>query len=259
MGRSMLFLHQLFRLLRLLAALLGVENPLADAIRLRRDFKQFVVSQIFNRLVEGHLPGRSEADFHVPARGTNIRQVFLLANVDRHILPARILAYDHSFIHCNTRTIEQHAALLRVLQSISGCIAHLPSHERASRARGHRSRHFIVTVKDCVHDPRAARGGEELIAETEQAACGSDIDHACHSLTRVLHIGHQAAPAPQHFHHHADSLVARFDMHFIIRFEQFAIVRFVKDDLRTRDLKFLAFAPHRFDENAEMQLATARD
>src|SRR5687768_11391311 len=87
-GRSILFCHQFLRFLRLFAALISVENALADAIRLGRDFEQLVVCQIFDRFIERHLPGWRQSDFHIAARGPNIREMFFLAYVDWHILVA---------------------------------------------------------------------------------------------------------------------------------------------------------------------------
>ena len=66
-AESSLRFERFFFLFRLLAALLGIENPFADPVRLGRDFEQFIVSQVLDRFVEGHLPGRSEADLHIAA------------------------------------------------------------------------------------------------------------------------------------------------------------------------------------------------
>ena len=53
-----------------------------------RDFEQFIIGQIFDRFVEGHLSRRREADFHIAAGGPYIGQMFFLANIDRDVISA---------------------------------------------------------------------------------------------------------------------------------------------------------------------------
>src|SRR5688572_2347406 len=75
MTENLLLPQLLLDLLGLLATLVRFEDSLADAIRLWRDLEQFVVRKVFNRLVQGHTSGRSEADLHIGTRRTDIRQM----------------------------------------------------------------------------------------------------------------------------------------------------------------------------------------
>ena len=185
--------------------------------------------------------------------------MLLLTDVDRHILAARVLADNHPLIHRNARAEEQHTPLLGILQGIGSRFTRLPGHKRTGRAGHHRPGHFVIAVEDRMHHARAARGRQELVAEPKQAACRDDVDHARHALTGILHVHHPAAPRPEHFHHRADSLIAGLDVDLFERLEQRAVISPMENDFRPRDLEFIAFTPHRFDQDAQVQLTAPRN
>ncbi len=54
-------------------------------------------------------------------------------------------------------------------------------------------------------------------------------------------------------------LLVDVDDHFFDRLLQFPGLSFLKQNLRARDRKLEAFAPHSLDQDAELQLAAARD
>ena len=185
--------------------------------------------------------------------------MLLFADVDRHVGAARVLADDHTLVHFHAGADEERAALFSVFERVGGGETHFHRDNRTCGARVHRASHLIVTMEDGVHDTVAARGGEELIAESEQAARGCDEDHAGRVLTGIVHLHHFAAATPEHFHDHTDRVVAGLHVNLFVRFEQCAIVRIVIDDFWTRDLELIALAPHRFDQDAEVQFTATAD
>ena len=91
-----LFFQSLPGFLGLFAAIIGIQDPLSDAVGLRRYLEQFIIGQVFDGLIQAHLPGRREPDLHIPARRTHIRQVLLPAHVDRNVAAAACLADNHA-------------------------------------------------------------------------------------------------------------------------------------------------------------------
>ena len=98
-----------------------------------------------------------------------------------HTLTARspgrwCLADHHAFVDLHARPQEQVAALLGVLQAISwwSCPAPRPPASRCARRRSGRP-WAIAIVEDGVHHAHAARGGQELVAEAQQAARGHQV------------------------------------------------------------------------------------
>ena len=79
------------------------------------------------------------------------------------------------------------------------------------------------------------------------------------SIWIIGHIGHFAFALPEHFNHDPNAVAIDIDMYFLKRFQFPAI--FILDDNRFRpaDLEFIPFAPHGFDQDAEVKFATPGD
>ena len=75
----------------------------------------------------------------------------------------------------------------------------------------------------------------------------------------VRHIGHPAASFAQHFYHRADVLRIHVHVHFFKRLITDAVFSGHHDSLRAGNLKLIAFAPHGFDQNTQVQLSAPRD
>ena len=79
-------LQNLFVAVGGLHAQLFVEDRLADAQVLGRDLKQLVVGEELEALLQAHLLGRDKAQRVVRAGSAHVRQLLLLAHVDRDVL-----------------------------------------------------------------------------------------------------------------------------------------------------------------------------
>ena len=75
---------------------------------------------------------------------------------------------------------------------------------------------------------------------------------------RRHHVLHLALAAAQVLHDHADVLLGHVDDDVLDRLHEL-VVDALEDDLGARDLELEAFAAHRLDQDAEVQLAAARD
>ncbi len=110
-----------------------------------------------------------------------------------------------------------------------------------------------------MHHAHAARGGQELVAEAQQAAGGHNIGqpHAAIAGIRAYRSSARAAcltsPPPRH------RFGAGLDMDFFKGFQGLAVLTLAEDHFRARDLEFIAFPAHGFDQDRQVQLAAAGD
>ena len=104
----------------------------------------------------------------------------------------------------------------------------------------------------------AARHGQELALEADQAARRNAVFEAHAALAVGLHVLQVAAARAELFHHRA--LVGFFDVdrqHFVRLL--FLAVDFLDHHARARHGQFIAFAAHVFEQDGQVQFAAARD
>src|SRR5262245_24468021 len=73
-----------------------VQGLLADADALRRDLKVLIVAQPLNGLLQAEQARRLQPDGLVRAGGADVGELLALADVDRDVLFAVVLAYHHA-------------------------------------------------------------------------------------------------------------------------------------------------------------------
>ncbi len=104
--------------------------------------------------------------------------------------------------------------------------------------------------------PGAARRGEELAAEPDEPARRNAELEPRAAEAGVVHLDHAPAPASEPLGHDADVRVGHVEHDELHRLHQLA-VDLAGHDLGVRQHHLVAFAPHRLDEDSELELAAA--
>ena len=128
--------------------------------------------------------------------------------------------------------------------------------EPAGRPRPQLAVPRLEPVEDVVEDPGAARLGEELRAEADQAARGHEHLHP-HPAGAVVD-ERLGAPLPQReeLGDDAEVLLRHVDRDALDRLVHLAVDE-ARDDLRLADRQLEALAAHLLDEHLELELAAA--
>ena len=130
--------------------------------------------------------------------------------------------------------------------------------ERAAVAAGELAAIRAVLEERVVQQAGAARLGEELGADAEQAA-RRDLELDAHAAgAGVDHVGHLAAALLQLLHDRAGVRFLDVDDERFVRLHGLA-VDVLEDDLRARQRELEAFAAHVLGEDREVQLAASGD
>src|SRR5207248_10334608 len=111
-------------------------------------------------------------------RGADVRQLLRLRRVHVEVVLARVLADDHPFVELVAGSDEKRAALLQRLDRVRGRLAAAVGDEAPRRSGAQLAVPGLPALEDVVEDAGAARLGQELGAEADQAACGDEVFHA---------------------------------------------------------------------------------
>src|SRR4051812_19823928 len=243
-------------LARQLHALRLVQLDLPQAHRPRRDLDALVLADVLEGGVEGELLVGHEPHEDVGGRGADVREVLLLDGVDVEVLAARVLADDHALVDLLARADEQRPALLEVHQRELGGGAAAVGHQRAGGPGAQLAEPRLPAVEDRVHEPGAARLGEEPRAEADEAARGHGVVHPHPARAVVDHLLHPPLAQREQLGDDADVLLGHVDRHALDRLVD-AAVDLARDDLRLADRELVALPAHQLDEDGELQLAAA--
>ena len=116
--------------------------------------------------------------------------------------------------------------------------------------------HGSQRLEDVVHDPGAARLGEELGAEADQAARRDEVLHARPAGAVVDHLLHAALAQREQLRDDADVLLGDVDRDALDRLVPLA-VDLAHEHLGLADRQLESFAPHDLGEHRELELAAA--
>ena len=100
----------------------------------------------------------------------------------------------------------------------------------------------------------AARVRQQLAAQADQSARRNLEVHAHAPGVVIAHLEHFAAPAAECFHNDADETLRYIDDQALERFKLPAFFR-AHNDFRLADHQLEAFAPHRLDQDGQLQFA----
>ena len=116
----------------------------------------------------------------------------------------------------------------------------------------------LVAVEHVMEDARAARFGQELGTEPNQAARNHQVLHAHPTRSVVDHLLEPPLAQSEQLSDHADVLLRRVDRQLLHRLVQ-PSVDVAGYHLRLADGELETFAPHQFDQHSELQLTAALD
>ena len=130
--------------------------------------------------------------------------------------------------------------------------------EGAGLARLQLTEPWLPAVEDVVGDAGAARFGQELGAEADQAAGRNEVLHPHPAAAVVAHLLEPPLAQRQKLGHGADVLLGNVDRQLLDRLAEDA-VNFARYYLRLADRHLEAFAPQLLDEDRQRKFTAALD
>ena len=177
------------------------------------------------------------------------------ANVYRNVAALGIGADYHSLIHHSACSDKQIAAFLSVVQSVHNRFAGFKSDKRTGSSSGNFAAIFVVFIEYRTHNAFASRIGEKFGFIAEQSA-RRNRKFQFHAVSGRRH-GFKFAGAHAHFgYNRAHAVFRDVGNHNVDRFAQNAVYFFIQN-ARLRNLEFVAFSSHVFDENGQVHFASA--
>ena len=229
----------------------------ADADGFGRDFNQFVVVDKFQRLFQGVADRRGEDEVFVRAGGADVGQLFSFERVDGEVVVAAVDAYHHAFVDFVAVADEEAPPVLQVEERVGERLAGRHRDEDAVVSRFAEAVFFRAVVVEGLEFEAAAGGeGHEFGLETDEAARRDEVFEADAAFAVRHHVAQFAFALAHALHHRPLVLFVQIQDDEFVGFVNFAINFFV-DDFRARHAQFVAFTPHGFDEDGEVQFATA--
>ena len=128
--------------------------------------------------------------------------------------------------------------------------------QHAGRAVRHLAGPRAVALPDLVHQPGAARLGQQLAAVAHQPAHRHDELHAHAAVGVGGHLLHAALAGRQRLADRADELGRDVDRDALVRLVDRA-VDLAQQHLRARHLQLEALAAHLLDQHGQLELAAA--
>ena len=153
----------------------------------------------------------------------DVGQLLLLGGVHVHLVETRVLPDDHPLVDLDARTDEHRSALLQVHRRVAGGHPAPVGDERPAAARAQLAEPRRVAVEHVVQDAGAARLGQELGAEPDQAA-GRNAEFDAHPTGAVVdHLLHAALAQRQQLRHDAEVVLRDVDAEQLDRLVQLAV------------------------------------
>ena len=96
----------------------GIEDLLAKAQMMRRNFEKLIGVHIFDGLLQAHDPGRNETERLIRAGRAGVGQVLGLADIDVDVDGLAALSHDHTCVDVVAGADKELAALLGVEEAV---------------------------------------------------------------------------------------------------------------------------------------------
>ena len=182
-----------------------------------------------------------------------VRELLFLRRVHVHLVGARVLADDHSLVDLDAGADQHRAPLLQVHQRVGGRHPAPVGHQAAGRARTQLAEPRSPTVEHVVQHSGAARLRHELGTEADETARRNPKVDAHPTGTVVDHLLHAALAQGEELRHDAEIVLGNVDGEQLDRLVALA-VDLANDDLRLADGELEPLAPHRLDEDRQLEL-----
>ena len=167
-----------------------------------------------------------------------------------------MLSDDHPLVDVCAGGQEERAARLKVVQGVRGRDAEAVRHDGPRLTLHHRATPGLPALEEGVQQTRASRGREELSTEPDETAARHAVLEARTAVSRVAHLGHAATAGAHSLGDDTDERFGDVDDHVLDRLA-LDPVDDARDHLGVAELHLVALAPHRLDEDRELQLTAA--
>src|SRR6185437_3889250 len=234
------------------------EEALADADGQRRHFHQLVIGNEFHRVLQRELDRRSQQDRIVLAGGADVGELLGLDRVHDQVVVAAVDADDHSFVELLPGADEHAPALLQIEQRVGHCLALLVADQHAVVTVGNVALDGRVAVEDVADQAGAAGQRHELALEPDQSARRYAVLQARAAVAIDRHVRELGATGAEGLHDRALVLGIDVDGQRLERLVDLAVDD-LRQHLRARYGKLIAFAAHILDQDRQVQLAAAGD
>ena len=233
-----------------------VEFDLAEADRLGGQFDEFVVFDVFQGLFEGEVFGLFDRDGGVFVGGSHVVELFDADGVDFDVVASVVFADDLASVDLGAWGDEHDSAFVEVDDGVFGDLA-IGGVDHDAGLAGWAFAGDGDELQECVvHDGLALGGGEDASAHTDEGSGGDFEDAMGDAVASGIHRDEFAFSFADDLHDGADGVIGAVDDEF---FEWFALdaFDFAFDDDGAADSELEAFAAHGFEEDAEMEEASA--
>src|SRR5690554_1549619 len=245
----------LLLLTRALTLVLG-QKLLAQTDRLGRDFYQFVVVNELQRLLQGKLDGRHQADHFVFTGGTHVVQLLALGGVNHQVIVAAVDTTKLAFVDFLARVQEQLAPALQGFQGVGQRGTGRHGNDNAVLAAGYVTHfHRAVVAEGGGQDAGTGGHGQEGVPETNQAAGRNGVFQADSALAIRDHVGHVTLTQTHLLHNRALVLLFDVDDHVFVRLFLLAVY-FLDHHFRAAYGQLEVFTAHVLDQNRQVQFTT---
>jgi len=104
-------------------------------------------------------------------------------------------------------------------------------------------------MEDSLDNAHTAGSGEKLVAETQHTAGRQQVCHMYAAVTRILHVDHLTVAFAKHLHYNTYCFRGGIDVDFLERLQGFTVFALLENYLWARNLEFISFTAHGFDQN----------
>ena len=170
-----------------------------------------------------------------------------------------MFAHDHAWINFCTRSDDEVATVFELGESVACGFARFLGDEHAVDTCRDFALVRLVFLEEGLRHGITLREREELRTDTDEAT-GRDDEFELYAVVVVGgHVDHFALALLDFLDAGAAEFARDFDLEVFHWFKEFAVFVVLENHLRRADGEFIEFTAHVFDENREVQNATARD
>ena len=195
-------------------ALVVVEDGLTHTHGLGRDLDEFVLLDVFETFLERHDSLGDDAGLLVGTRGTDVRELLGLADVDHEVVVMDMFANHLPGIDILTRIDEELSTILQLIDGIGKGITSIHGNHRTIDTTLYLTLERLILLEAVGHDGLTLRSCEDIGAQTDDTARG-DVELDVDTLTLRLHRRHLTLTAGDHINHLRRELLRHVDSQFL--------------------------------------------
>ena len=215
----------------------------------------FIFLYVFQCFFQTEFNRGSYVYFVIWPTGAHIGQFFRFAYIDHDIVRTGTFTDHLAGIHCFARFDKEFPSILQFVDSISKSISRFHSDQRTVDPHFDISFIRFESFQTVCNDGFSCRSRQQIATQTDDSAW-RNVEIQVNTVVAGFHIVEDSFSLRNHFDGFPRKFFRDIDRQFFYRFA-FLTVDFFNDYLRLSHLKLIAFPPHRFDQNTQMQYTTA--